>query len=162
MIRNRKPVAAIVIFALFVSHAARAQTADQAKAFLRHLYGLYENPATPLGPDILSKHPLRVYTPYLYALVLRDQRRAGPGNVGNLDIDPICICQDNGGMKLERLDVVKTGSRTATATVLLSFPEPRSIRAQLFLLWTPNGWRVDEVKADDLPSLRKLLKLSSR
>lgn len=60
-------------------------------------------------------------------------------------------------MKPMHLDVIKTGARTATANVTLSFPEPRTIHAHLFLLWTPNGWRIDEVKADNLPSLRKLL-----
>lgn len=99
-----------------------------------------------------------VYTPGLYALVVRDKRRTGSGNVGNLDLDQICICQDNEGMKLMHLDVIKTGVHTATANVALAFPEPRTIHAQLFLLWTSNGWRIDEVKADDLPSLRKLLR----
>jgi hypothetical protein len=136
----------------------QAQTVDQATSWLRHLYSLYENPPTSLGPDILAKHPLQVYTNSLYALVRHDQLRAGPGYVGNLDIDPICICQDNGGMKLTQLSVVKTDNNTAIASVTLQFPEPRTIHAQLFLLWTPNGWRVDEVKADDMPSLRKLLR----
>jgi hypothetical protein len=143
---------------VLTAFTAQAQTVDQATTWLRHLYGLYENPPTPLGPDILAKHPLQVYTHGLYALVRHDQLRAGPGNVGNLDIDPICICQDNGGMKLTQLNVVKTGNNTATASVTLQFPEPRTIHAQLFLLWTPNGWRVDEVKADEIPSLRALLR----
>ena len=155
MIRTCKALSLLLVL---ISYSSHAQTVAQADSWLRHLYGLYEHPPTPLGPDILSKHPLQVYTPSLYALVLHDQRRAGPGNVGNLDIDPICICQDNGGMKLEHLDVSQTGPHSATASVTLTFPEPRTIHATLFLLWTPNGWRVDEVKADDMPSLRKLLR----
>jgi len=147
----------LLLLLVLTTYSAHGQTVAQADTWLRHLYGLYENPHTPLGPDILSKHPLQVYTPSLYALIRHDQRRAGPGNVGNLDIDPICICQDSGGMKLQHLDVIQTGPHSATANVTLSFPEPSIIHAQLFLLWTANGWRVDEVRADDMPSLRKLL-----
>jgi len=138
--------------------AAPAQTTEQATAFLSHLYDLYEHPPTELGPDILAKHPLQVYSPSLYRLVRHNQLRAGPGNVGNLDYDPICVCQDNGGMKLANLQVFKTGPTTATASVTLTFPEPLTIHAKLLLVWTPAGWRVDDVQTQDTPSLRALLR----
>jgi hypothetical protein len=93
---------------------------------------------------------LLVYTPGLYALVVHDQRRAGAGNVGNLDMDPICETCASGRHQ--------DGRPQRHSKCALSFPEPRTIHAQLFLLWTTNGWRIDEVKADDLSSLRKLLR----
>jgi len=138
----------------------RAQTTAQADTFIRHIYTHYEQWGTETGPsqDGLGLSDTDIYSPSLLALIKRDQRLAGPGYVGNLDFDPVCECQDNGGIKFSRISVVKSGPHTASATLELSFPEPRQIHVQLFLLWTAYGWRVDEIKADNLPSLRKLLK----
>ena len=61
-------------------------------------------------------------------------------------------------MKLTQLNVVSTGPHTATASVTLTFPEPAAIQATLLLVLTPNGWRIDEEKTKDVPSLRALLK----
>jgi hypothetical protein len=154
----RRKLALTLLLLPLSAAPAPAQTADQATTFLRHLYDLYEHPPTELGPDILVKHPLQVYSPRLYRLVRHDQLRAGPGNVGNLDYDPICVCQDNGGMKLAGLQVIKTGPTTATASVTLTFPQPLTIHARLLLVWTPAGWRVDDVQTQDTPSLRALLR----
>jgi hypothetical protein len=154
---SRKLVFLLLLLS-FSTASVSAQTAGQATVFLRHLYDLYEHPPTELGPDILAKHPLQVYSPSLYRLVRHDQLRAGPGNVGNLDYDPICVCQDNGGMKLASLQVIKTGATTATASVTLTFPEPLTLHAKLLLLWTLAGWRVDDVQTHDTPSLRTLLR----
>jgi hypothetical protein len=147
----------------FIAVLGRAQqppavNTAAATAFLRHLYGLYEHPPTPLGPDILVKHPEQVFTPDLLALMRHDQRRAGPGNVGNLDYDPICVCQDNGGMHLTQLQVTPTSPTEATANVTLTFPEPATLHATLYLRLTLSGWRIYEISTRDVPSLRALLK----
>jgi len=151
---------AILITIAITCARSDAQTSAQATTFVQNIYAHYGQPGTEAGPRQggVERKDTDIYSPSLLALINRDRRLAGPGYVGNLDFDPVCECQDDGGMTFSRLNVAKSGPQTAIATVELSFPEPRQIHVQLFLLWTAHGWRIDEIKADNLPSLRKLLK----
>jgi len=98
-----------------------------------------------------------IYTPTLLALIREDRRRAG-GEVGNLDFDPICACQDNEGLHLQTLTIVSTSSSTADAIATLRFIGPQDPKITYHLVLTPSGWRINDISTNDIPSLRKLLK----
>lgn len=135
----------------------RAQTTKQADTFVRQLYGQYEHPISRFGPSIMGKHAASVFSPGLLALIRKEEKATPSGDVGKLDFDPVCSCQDSGGLRLKDLRVALTETGKATATVSLFFPEPTTIEVRLSLLWTPQGWRVDDIGTKDVPSLRKFL-----
>ena len=137
--------------------AAQAQTAQQADTFVRQLYGQYEHPSTPDGPNIFGKRAASVFSPGLLAIIRRSERATPKGDVGKLDFDPVCSCQDSDGLKLKGLRVTMNGTGKALATAMLFFPEPTTIEVRLSLIYTPQGWRIDDIWTKDVPGLRKFL-----
>ncbi|HEY3812020.1 MAG TPA: DUF3828 domain-containing protein [Caulobacteraceae bacterium] len=127
------------------SPAALAAPSDSAsaKAFVQKLY------------DKHVRSDASVYDTGLIALIRKD-RRLAHGEVGALDFDPICQCQDAGGMKVEVLDA-NASARTAVVQVRLTFTEaqpPEVIPVEFDLVRTGAGWRVHDIKSKETPSLR--------
>jgi hypothetical protein len=137
--------------------AAQAQTAQQADTFVRQLYGQYEHPSTPDGPNIFGKRAASVFSPGLLAIIRKEEKATPSGDVGKLDFDPVCSCQDSDGLKLKGLRVTMNGTGKALATAMLFFPEPTTIEVRLSLIYTPQGWRIDDIWTKDVPGLRKFL-----
>jgi hypothetical protein len=138
--------------------APQAQDLTSARAFVTGLYSAYRRDP---GPDYLGPKAKSVFSPRLLALIRRDAALA-KGEVGALDGDPICDCQDAGGLRLREL---KTVSRTVAdrpsdrldATVRLGFPSgTRTLR--LDLVAVDGNWRVDDIHSQDTPSLAAYLK----
>jgi Protein of unknown function (DUF3828) len=121
-----------------IQHAQRASRADEeAQAGLRRAGA--------------------IYTSGLIALMRKDRNSTPRGDVGNLDFDPICNCQDSEGMQLVTLVVISATSTHASVVATLKFSEPQPVTVQYFLLRTATGWRIDDIKTSDIPSLRKFL-----
>jgi hypothetical protein len=92
-VRARIAVAVVSVL-LLVSDTSPAQGQDveSARSFVQQVYQDYVNPDW----QHQEQRQAKFYTPQLYRLILAD-RSAHPGEVGNLDFDPICACQDAGG-----------------------------------------------------------------
>lgn len=129
-----------------------------AKAFAAALYRAYVHGS---GPDITGHGASAVFSPRLLRLIRKDQASTPAGEVGALDGDPICDCQDPSGLRLARLDVTSSGPGRAVARVTLSFPDGRR-RLRLDLEEGQAGWRVSDVHTADMPSLLGLLQSTSR
>jgi hypothetical protein len=142
----------ILFAALLAPLLASAQSLDSARAFARGLYeAYYKGDRVHVGRDAG-----KTFSPALLALIKRDQDTAPPGEVGILDGDPICDCQDVEGVELTGLDLAETGPGRARADVTLHFPgETRKL--SLDLVATGGAWRVDDVHSDFTPSLVKVL-----
>jgi Protein of unknown function (DUF3828) len=136
--------------------AAAAQPAETPRAFMGRLYANYRH--SDYSP---FTHPERVFAPRLLAAIKEDERLAH-GEVGFLDGDPLCDCQDTGGMRSSIASV--TGSRgTAAAHIMVSWRdtgEHSDIR--LKLVRTPAGWRVADVSTANESSLLHDLQESNR
>ena len=126
---------------------AGAQPAQTPRAFLERVYAQYRSPRfSPL------EHPERIFSPVLTAAIRRDQRLA-KGEVGYLDGDPLCDCQDYQRITL-RIDSLRRPTRSTAAAsvrVNLGFDQPRRLRLNLVL--TKAGWRVADVVGTDGHSL---------
>jgi hypothetical protein len=46
------------------------------------------------------------------------------GDAGTIDWDPICDCQDDDGLRLLRVNILKLRGDRATVQAVLGFPEP--------------------------------------
>jgi hypothetical protein len=136
--------------------AAASATPEAPRAFVERLYANYRNENySPFD------HSERVFAPQLDAAIKADSRLAH-GEVGFLDGDPICSCQDTGGMHSKVVSVNSQGG-SATAHVLLKWEGEKDSRAvQLKLVRSVAGWRVADVSTPDEPSLLKDLQKANR
>jgi hypothetical protein len=135
---------------------AAAQPAETPKAFMQRLYSYYRD--AHYSP---FTHPAQVFAPPLLAAINEDSKLAN-GEVGYLDGDPVCQCQDSGGMRPTVTNVTLQGASKATAAVSIAWPgdKPRPVRFNL--VRTSQGWRIADVSSGDEPSLLKALEDSNR
>lgn len=145
---------AALIFALPVE--SRAQSLADAQAFVGKLYAAYPSDDVHSGPDYLGRRARTVFAPRLLSLVRLDAARTPTGDVGALDGDPICDCQDSGELRVVDLKVTRNGVGRAVATVVLRFPhESRALRLDLVSI--RGRWRIDDIHSKDTPSLARFL-----
>ena len=141
-----------------ISTQALGATDPGPQGFLAGLYAHYPvagkaHPFDPVGP-----RASQVFDAPLVALIRRDQRSA-KDEVGALDGDPLCDCQDDGGMTWKIAKLAPQGPDKAVAQVRLTFPEtprPRIDDLTVALVKTPAGWRIHDISSRDTPSLRGL------
>ena len=149
---NRRLLPAFAALVLWATPAF-ATAPQSPEAFGTALYAGYSRPDAP-GP-LNDPDTARVFTPRLSAAIHADQTRH-PGDVGKLDHDPICDCQDSDGLRLDHVAIHTASPTTATAVVAFHLGDTlRSVR--LALIRTHIGWQVDDVTEQDMPSLRRLL-----
>jgi hypothetical protein len=134
------------------AHSAGAEDLPAAQAFVEGLYSAYHG----AGPDYLGRQAKATFAPALLRLIRRDAAQAGPGNVGALDGDPICDCQDSGGLRNVRVTVSGGGKGRAQATVRFQISsEWRAVKLDLVAI--QGHWRVGDVHTADTPSLASYL-----
>jgi hypothetical protein len=142
----------VIVLALL---ASVAQPEESAKAYLQHLYANYRH--SEYSP---FTRPDEVFAPRLLSAIRKDEQLAH-GEVGFLDGDPLCGCQDTGGMRA-RVGAVAARGRSATAHVSISFgpSEHRDIRLKLER--TRAGWRISDVSTAEELSLLHDLEAANR
>jgi Protein of unknown function (DUF3828) len=146
-------VAALLSLATITAHA---QTQAQAETFVRHIYSEYTTPPKHNSPDFLNREMTLVFSPGLIRIIRTELRKTPKGEVGKIDGDPICNCQDWENLSIAKLDIAKTGETTAIANVSIKNMDATS-SIKLMLQWTPQGWRIDDISTADTPSYRKYL-----
>ena len=142
----------LILSGLLLASPAAAQDLGQAKAFVAGLYAAYGKDP---GPDYLGRQAKQVWSPALLALMRREAASTPKDEVGALDGDPICNCQD---YKITSVDVkvTQTGPTTARADVFfLNLGRRQLVSLDLALMG--RRWRVDDVHSQGTPSLVALL-----
>jgi hypothetical protein len=131
---------------------AAAQPVETPQRFLERVYLSYNSPGfSPL------RHPARWFTPRLVAAIREDSRLAH-GEVGYLDGDPLCDCQDSDeiAMAVDRFSRASRTRATAKVHLNIGIREMRDLRLSLQL--TKAGWRIADVVSSEgslLAALRK-------
>lgn len=126
-------------------------TAVNARMFVERIYAGYRDPDySPLAK------PGRVFAPPLVAEIRKD-RRLSRGEVGYMDGDPLCQCQDVGGMR-PLIGEVQESSGTASARIILDFNGSDRRALELRLVLGRAGWRIADVVTADEPSLLDALR----
>jgi len=67
------------------------------------------------------------------------------GEVGALDGDPLCDCQDYGRLSVQIVSLRQPNPRSASASVRVTFGPHDFRNLRLSLVQTPAGWRVADV-----------------
>jgi uncharacterized protein DUF3828 len=130
------------------ARVASAQDLGAAQAFVARLYAAYHGK----GPDYLGRDARTTFAPSLLRLMRRDAAATPPGDVGALDGDPICDCQDSGGLRNVHVAVTGYAKGHAQATVRFQISAQwRTVK--LDLVAVHGHWRVSDVRTADTPSL---------
>ena len=140
----------------FLAAAAAAQSAETPRQFVTRVYASYRSP--DFSP---FTHPTRYFAPQLVAAMKEDARLAH-GEVGYLDSDPVCQCQDSTGLNADVAMLSRPSPGTAKAKIHIAF-EGGDIRDfWLDLVHTGRGWRIADVNSADEPSLLAALDKANR
>ena len=149
----RAPGHLLVAALLAMTAQAQAQSLPDAQSFVTGLYSAYQRQP---GPDYLGKQIGEVFAPDLMVLIRREAASVPKGEVGALDGDPICDCQD---WQISKVEVTVSAPKPGAAAAEVRFQnagEPRQVR--LDLVAVQRRWRVADVHTPDTPSLAKLLR----
>ena len=132
---------------------AAAPDVNSARAFLQKIYAHYPQPANGPVFSPTDKDAASVFDPGMVAL-FREDTRLAKGEVGFVDADPLCQCQDDGGLKPKILSVVLQGANAATAVVDLRFEGGKPNPLTLHLVVVNGQWRIYDLSAADMKSYR--------
>lgn len=142
----------VLLTGLIVSPAAQAQDLKAAESFLRSIYATYTAKGHPV--DMAGPKAETIFEPSLAALLRTDEKLAD-GEVGALDSDPICACQD---FDIRGATVVATADGAGKAKATASFKNfGNTHKVEFDLVAAGTGWRIFDIHEQDMPSLRKLL-----
>ena len=145
--------AVVWLAACLVAPGAMAQPAPApavagAKAFIKSVYAAYGQADSGSS---LGKRADGIFAPGLLSAIRADQT-AHAGEVGRLDHDPLCDCQDSDGLRVAGVDVAQAGEGRADAAVRVSLGGlVKAVR--LRLVGGAGGWRVADVSTAAMPSL---------
>ncbi len=136
-----------------LSGPTRAADADaaSARAFVERLYSGYHGK----GPDYLGRQRDKVFSPRIVALLKRDAQLTPKGDVGALDGDPICDCQDFHITQVQVALAPVQARRTTADVRFLNFKERQAVR--LDLVETGAGWQIDNIHTASTPDLADYL-----
>ena len=136
--------------------AGSHEAAETPKGYMERLYAAYRDPSfNPLA------HPGNYFAPKLAAAIQQDSRLA-KGEVGYLDGDPICQCQDPDGLNARVTRVTQTGRGRTEVGVTIGLTGYDGRPATFSLVQTKKGWRIADVATPDEPSLLNALEQANR
>jgi hypothetical protein len=128
--------------------APAAPTEASARAFLQMIYGHYRRG----GTGVPLKRPERWFEPRLAAAIRADIAESNrTGDIGKLDADLFCNCQDWGELAAT-IGAVAIAGNKADATV--SFVNGETVSLRYTLVWTRSGWRVFDIERGEEATLR--------
>ncbi|MEO6255225.1 MAG: DUF3828 domain-containing protein [Sphingomicrobium sp.] len=141
---------------LFALALAAAQPAETPQQFIGRIYAGYRSrDYRPL--DRLE----RLFAPEL-AAAIRTDRRLDKGEVGYLDGDPLCDCQDYQRITARVLSLRRPSARAASARVHVTLGPKEASEVRLSLVLTGAGWRIADLGSADSPSLLRALRQANR
>jgi hypothetical protein len=136
--------------------AAPGQPADTPRAFIQKIYAGYANKNyNPLS------HADRIFAPRLVAAFNEDSRLA-KGEVGYLDGDPLCDCQDFVKIGAQVRSLSQPSKQSALATVHVTYGTGEARDLKLKLQRTSRGWRVADIGTKEEPSLLSAIEKANR
>jgi hypothetical protein len=140
--------------------ASSAADAAAAKAFLEGVYAHYAADPAKSNFDPLGKDAAQVFDAEMVRM-LADDRKALHGELGSLDGDVLCDCQD---YEAFTATIAVQSATAATAKATADFPMFREPHHNEFDLVKENGvWRIHDVRENDQteqppgPSLREIV-----
>jgi len=146
--------------------ASSQSTMPDPQAFLANLYSHYNS-----NPADTSFSPTGAQAPQWFdremAALLGEDARLANGEVGALDGDPVCDCQDFGKLSAN-IKIEQAGATVTIASVIVTETDPsfnaeaRQSRTLTYELIRQDGeWRIHDIGTKDIPSLHDWLARSN-
>ena len=134
------------------SPVAAAPDALSARAFVEKLYSHYPSNPNRKAFDPTGKNASQVFHPGMIAAFREDAKLAN-GEVGFVEADPLCQCQDDSGLRPKVVSVTMKGPNAADAAVNLA--SPGEARTLVLHLVPVNGeWRIYDLSIGETQSYR--------
>jgi hypothetical protein len=128
---------------------AAAPAAQSPRGFIEQVYSGYRQDGfNPLAD------PKLYFSPELTAAIAKD---SSGGEVGYLDGDPLCDCQDYDRLAAKVVTILQPSAKAATAHVHVDLGQHEGRDLELRLIMTPSGWRISDVLGPDHRSLLRAL-----
>lgn len=143
---------AAACLASVASSVAAAPDAASARAFVEKLYSHYPSNPKRTTFDPTGKNASEVFEPGMIA-AFREDARLSHGEVGFVDADPLCQCQDDSGLEAKVESVTMTGPNAADAVVNLKYPSD-TLALTLHLVPVKGAWRIHDLSMGDVKSYR--------
>jgi hypothetical protein len=143
---------AAACLASVASPLAAAPDAAGARAFVEKLYSHYPSNPDATAFDPTGKNTGDVFDPGMIA-AFREDARLAHGEVGFVDADPLCQCQDDSGLKSTVSSVTMTGPNAADVVVDLHYPDG-TLALTLHLVPVKGAWRIHDLATKDVKSYR--------
>jgi hypothetical protein len=140
--------AALALVLLFAPGLAFGQKLGDVRAFVLALYGNYERDA---DANYLNS-PEKVFTPRVLALMEAEARTIKPGDMGVIESDPLCDCQDSTGLTGVTVAPSVAGPGRVRADVKFTISS-QPVAVTLDIAAVNGAWRVADVHSAGLPSL---------
>ena len=116
---------------------AGSQSAEDPAAFVRRTYAAYaDRNYSPLAD------PEKLFVPILAKAIRQD---GGAGEVGYLDGDPLCDCQDFEHLAARIESIRRPGSRYALVRVHVTLSPTESRDLKLSLFHNRVGWQISDI-----------------
>jgi Protein of unknown function (DUF3828) len=138
----------LVFFACHFIHCnVYSQKSTSAESFLTGLYATYQSPTVP---DFLGKSADTLFTPALLQLIREDQK-IPQGNVGMLDYDPLCDCQD---FEISDFRVITKLSKENDILAEIIFKNfGAEVRLDISLKNDGRQWKIADIHTKSVPTL---------
>jgi hypothetical protein len=132
---------------------AATQPAESPAAFVHRVYDGYRHS----GYSPLS-HPDTLFSPTLAAAIRED---SSGGEVGYLDGDPLCDCQDYDRISARILSIRRPNDHAANVRIHVTLGPKEARELRLNLVLARSGWRIADVVDPRGHSLLRELQKSS-
>ena len=123
------------------------------EAFLRRVYTPYVKGDQHVSPT--GKNAAKIFDAHLTTLIRKDQANA-KGEIGALDQDPICDCQDFNHLKSLSIKL-RQGDRGRVVASVRFINGSTPVLLTYALNVTKSGWRVADIGSKGKPSLAAFL-----
>jgi len=144
------PFLAVIVAPMLVAAPVQRDAAG-VSAFLKGIYAGYakDSHGARIG------EPERYFEPRLAAAIRKDADESErSGDIGKMDADPFCHCQDFDAI-VPKITVLHVTGNAASASVRFdNFGTPVVLRYDL--VWTAKGWRIFEIGYPEDGSLRAM------
>ncbi len=150
--RTRRSLVLIHFGLLLFWINACGQSKTSAKVFLSDLYKGYQ---LSQGPNYLGNAADTIFASDLLNLIRKDQEQA-EGDVGLLDFDPICDCQDF-DISNVHIDTKKMTKSKLEADVHFT-NAGSTVNIGFTLVGDGKQWKIADIRSKSTPSLYRFLK----
>lgn len=156
---------ALLCFCL-LSFAALPQPAlaiENPSAFLARIYATYSHDDVSVA-FISQTGPKRIASKKFIAVLAEDQALTLPGDIGYLDADPICQCQDYQNLVVKNINILSNDNKKSHATVTFrAFSDSNLTTTTGFDLVAENGqWFIDDIFDTNQQSVRHAIDANNK